>query len=227
MWNGEGDKEFMSRKMIIEEGSDDNYDIEMCVKGANRGVSMLNATPSKLPSDLSNRLAGNPSNKELHDQYDQHDQHDQFNNTNRGASRSFDSTDSGEYSTASEDEKDKTTPEFPWLAMIALCTGMLAHSVVFTNPLPYVAFMVVDFGMADTVDNAGYYAGWITGTFMIGEIRVNSFSVCVSLCVYMCVPLCVRRERERVHANVLHVLSMCVCITTVFSYVAHRHIHDR
>jgi MFS family permease len=46
---------------------------------------------------------------------------------------------------------------------------MLAHSVVFTNPLPYVAFMVVDFGMSPTVDSAGYYAGWITGTFMIGR----------------------------------------------------------
>jgi hypothetical protein len=58
---------------------------------------------------------------------------------------------------------------FPWLAMSSLCIGMLAHSVVFTNPLPYVAFMVVDFGMSETVDGAGYYAGWITGTFMIGR----------------------------------------------------------
>lgn len=58
---------------------------------------------------------------------------------------------------------------FPWLAMSSLCIGMLAHSVVFTNPLPYVAFMVVDFGMSPTVDSAGYYAGWITGTFMIGR----------------------------------------------------------
>jgi hypothetical protein len=62
------------------------------------------------------------------------------------------------------------TPPFPWLAMSALCLGMLAHSVVFTNPLPFVAFMVVDFKMADSVDSAGYYAGWITGTFMIGKM---------------------------------------------------------
>ena len=61
-------------------------------------------------------------------------------------------------------------PGFPWLAMSALCLGMLAHSVVFTNPLPFVAFMVVDFKMASNVDSAGYYAGWITGTFMIGKM---------------------------------------------------------
>ena len=65
--------------------------------------------------------------------------------------------------------QEKKLPPFPWLPMTALCVGMLAHSVVFTNPLPYVAFMVVDFKMADNVDSAGYYAGWITGTFMIGR----------------------------------------------------------
>ena len=65
--------------------------------------------------------------------------------------------------------QEKELPPFPWLAMISLCLGMLAHSVVFTNPLPYVAFMVVDFDMADNVDSAGYFAGWITGSFMIGK----------------------------------------------------------
>ena len=40
---------------------------------------------------------------------------------------------------------------------------------MFTNPLPFVAFMVVDFGMAGNVDDAGYYAGWITGMFMAGK----------------------------------------------------------
>ena len=75
--------------------------------------------------------------------------------------------------------QEKELPPFPWLPMAALCTGMLAHSVVFTNPLPYVAFMVVDFKMADNVDSAGYYAGWITGTFMIGKnsLKVDNFRV--------------------------------------------------
>lgn len=60
-------------------------------------------------------------------------------------------------------------PPFPWMAMSSICVGMLAHSVVFTSPLPYVAFMVVDFGMVDNLDEAGYSAGWITGAFMIGR----------------------------------------------------------
>ena len=29
--------------------------------------------------------------------------------------------------------------------------------------------MVVDFGMADNLDDAGYSAGWITGSFMLGR----------------------------------------------------------
>lgn len=73
-----------------------------------------------------------------------------------------------------EEEVNRITSPFPWLPMTALCVGMLAHSVVFTNPLPFVAFMVVDFGMAENVDSAGYYAGWITGTFMIGKLILDS-----------------------------------------------------
>eukprot|EP01038_Epipyxis_sp_PR26KG_P013214 gene13214-17713_t len=58
---------------------------------------------------------------------------------------------------------------FPWLAMSAICLGMLGHSVVFTSPLPYVAFMILDFKMTDDIDLAGYWAGWITGSFMLGR----------------------------------------------------------
>ena len=60
-------------------------------------------------------------------------------------------------------------PPFDYTSMLALCTGMLAHSVVFTAPLPFVAFMVMDFDMAPNLDTAGYSAGWITGAFMIGR----------------------------------------------------------
>ena len=66
-------------------------------------------------------------------------------------------------------ENDKTQQQFDWPSMLALCIGMLAHSVVFTAPLPFVAFMVVDFGMAENLDDAGYSAGWITGSFMLGR----------------------------------------------------------
>lgn len=58
---------------------------------------------------------------------------------------------------------------FPYVAMFFLSLGMLAHSVVFTAPLPYVAYMIVDFHMAPDVDTAGYTAGWITGMFMVGR----------------------------------------------------------
>lgn len=63
----------------------------------------------------------------------------------------------------------KEEPPFPWMGMSFLCLGMLAHSIVFTSPLPYVAFMVVDFKMTDNLDEAGYTAGWITGMFMMGR----------------------------------------------------------
>jgi hypothetical protein len=89
------------------------------------------------------------------------------------ASKVDESSEVEDDSSSSRVEIVEIVPPFPWLAMSALCLGMLAHSVVFTNPLPFVAFMVVDFKMADSVDSAGYYAGWITGTFMIGKLLFN------------------------------------------------------
>ena len=65
--------------------------------------------------------------------------------------------------------QNKQDPPFPWMAMSSLAVGMLAHSVVFTSPMPFVAFMIVDFKMSPNLDSAGYWAGWITGTFMIGR----------------------------------------------------------
>lgn len=59
---------------------------------------------------------------------------------------------------------------FPYLAVAALCVGMLAHCIVFTAPLPFIAFMVVDFGMSSDLNSAGYAAGWIAGIFMIGRL---------------------------------------------------------
>ena len=66
-------------------------------------------------------------------------------------------------------EDGEVEPPFPWVAMGFVSLGMLAHSIVFTSPLPYVAFMVVDFHMSDNLDTAGYTAGWITGMFMVGR----------------------------------------------------------
>ena len=62
-------------------------------------------------------------------------------------------------------KKESESPPFPLLAMSFISLGTLANSIVFTAPLPYVAFMMVDFHMADKVDKAGL----ITGMFMIGR----------------------------------------------------------
>lgn len=61
-------------------------------------------------------------------------------------------------------------PLFPYSTTIAICIGMLANSMVFTAPLPFVAFMIVDFRMSENLDDAGYTAGWITGMFMVGRL---------------------------------------------------------
>jgi len=70
---------------------------------------------------------------------------------------------------SNSESTNKDEPVFPWVAMTFLSLGMLAHSIVFTSPLPYVAYMVYDFGMAKDLDSAGYTAGWITGMFMVGR----------------------------------------------------------
>ena len=59
---------------------------------------------------------------------------------------------------------------FPYASVCSLCVGVVANCIVFTAPLPYIAFMVVDFGVADNLDSAGYAAGWIAGIFMIGRL---------------------------------------------------------
>ena len=69
-----------------------------------------------------------------------------------------------------EQSEVESDPAFPYFPIAILCMGLLAHCMVFTAPLPYVAFMMVDFHMAKNVDEAGYTAGWITGMFMVGRL---------------------------------------------------------
>ncbi len=64
----------------------------------------------------------------------------------------------------------RTEPSFPYLSVGSLCLGMMAHTVLFTSPFAFVAFMVVDFGMAKDIDSAGYSAGWIASILMIGRL---------------------------------------------------------
>lgn len=71
---------------------------------------------------------------------------------------------------ALEKPETSSTIPFPTSPIIFLCIALLAHCLIFTAPLPYVAFMIVDFGLAKTVDEAGYTAGWISSMFMIGRL---------------------------------------------------------
>jgi MFS family permease len=59
---------------------------------------------------------------------------------------------------------------FPFMAVSVVLTGLLANNLIFTVPLPYIPFMMVDFNMARTTDEAGYSSGWIMTMFMIGRL---------------------------------------------------------
>lgn len=86
-----------------------------------------------------------------------------------------------------------STPPFPYLPVFFVCFGMLAHGISFTSPFPYVAFMVVDFHLTSNLDSAGYYAGLITGMFMIGRsfagllwgIAADKYGRKICMCISM------------------------------------------
>ena len=59
---------------------------------------------------------------------------------------------------------------FPWRPMIILCLAVLPYSVGITSLFPFVAFMVVDLGLVDSINQAGTYAGYIAGAFMAGRM---------------------------------------------------------
>ena len=48
----------------------------------------------------------------------------------------------------------------------------VAWASTLTVPMlfPFVGFMVLDFGKAPTIDEAGYYSGILAGSFMIGRM---------------------------------------------------------
>lgn len=83
-------------------------------------------------------------------------------------------SDSGISETKSKESEERATDPaylpFPWVAVLALDVGMLAHVIGFTVPMPYVAFMVVDFKMSDSLDTAGYFAGYILAAMMVGRV---------------------------------------------------------
>ena len=58
--------------------------------------------------------------------------------------------------------------------LLALCFAMFANSYALMNPVPYAAFMVLDFGLVDDKEDTGVYAGLIMTSFMIGRF-LSSF----------------------------------------------------
>ena len=58
---------------------------------------------------------------------------------------------------------------FPWRVMSIILTAVLAHSISITSLFPFVAFMVVDLGLVNSVNQAGAYAGYICGALMMGR----------------------------------------------------------
>ena len=54
------------------------------------------------------------------------------------------------------------------LAVVAL--ALFANAYAMSNPFPYTPFMVLHFGMVDDEREAGFYAGYIMSSFMVGRV---------------------------------------------------------
>lgn len=75
--------------------------------------------------------------------------------------------DSKENDSKEEEEQDKA---FPYKEMGVLLVVGFSSSVLLTGLFPYVAYMVVDLGAADNVDEAGYMTGYVSSGFLFGRM---------------------------------------------------------
>ena len=77
-----------------------------------------------------------------------------------------------------EEEKDdeRTTPFLKKLSLplITLCVALFANSYALANPVPYAPFMVLSYGVVETKEETGFYAGMIMSSFMFGRF-LSSF----------------------------------------------------
>ena len=62
----------------------------------------------------------------------------------------------------------------PSMSLIMLCAAMFANSYALMNPIPYAPFMVLEYGVVDTKEETGFYAGLIMSSFMLGRF-LSSF----------------------------------------------------
>ena len=67
------------------------------------------------------------------------------------------------------DKGDKQNDAFPWRVMSIISLAALSHSISITSLYPFIAFMVVDLGLVDSINEAGAYAGYIAGVYMTGR----------------------------------------------------------
>ena len=65
---------------------------------------------------------------------------------------------------------DKQDDVFPWRVMLIVHVALLTHAIASTSLYPFVAFMVVDLGLVESINEAGAYAGFIAGVFMLGRM---------------------------------------------------------
>uniref|UniRef100_A0A6B2L3I2 Major facilitator superfamily (MFS) profile domain-containing protein n=1 Tax=Arcella intermedia TaxID=1963864 RepID=A0A6B2L3I2_9EUKA len=57
----------------------------------------------------------------------------------------------------------------PYKALFVLCCMVLSESFSITMIFPFLANMVLDFGLTDNLDEVGFYAGWIASCFNIAQ----------------------------------------------------------
>jgi MFS family permease len=64
--------------------------------------------------------------------------------------------------------------KFPYFELSVLFFASFTSAIPLVGLFPYVAFMVVDLGAADSIDEAGYVSGYLATSFMAGRI-ISSF----------------------------------------------------
>jgi MFS family permease len=64
--------------------------------------------------------------------------------------------------------------KFPYFELGILFFASFTSAIPLVGLFPYVAFMVVDIGAANSIDEAGYVSGYLASSFMFGRI-VSSF----------------------------------------------------
>lgn len=58
---------------------------------------------------------------------------------------------------------------FPLFHMFILATAVLSSALALTTLFPYIGFMIIDIGAANSINEAGYYSGAIASAMMFGR----------------------------------------------------------